>query len=483
MIFFINETVYAFQSLDNNEINLENHKITPFIENIAPPIISSNVILNKANGNHSFEKSVTFAINGIAVGVVGFLKPESRILEDIEYIDEVIAITEEVQRLKKSGVSIVIAIGYSDTAKITQIAQEVEGLDLVIAGHRNTFFSNVNKDNFDTVVAAQSTGKEVPIIPSHAYNKYLGQVKLSFVEDGEGIFSWENIPILLDNTVVQDVEALQIINKHKNALMRNSEEVIGVTSVVLDGDTCGSAECNFGNLIADAMMYTHAIKFEGDNWTDAPIAVIPAGSILGSIAPEIRPANITIGDLTSVVPAERNMVTVTTNGAILLQLLEQSVVDYNPEASNDGFLQYSGIRVVYDMSQEPGSRIVSVVARCSSCFVPEFYAIDDWRTYTILMPSDLAQGSYGYEFLADLERVDLAYDEATCVSEYLGLRSPVYPEVANRITLLNVGSIAEIEITTPETVTESLPEADSAIVLSSTFTVLVTLLMFMIVMY
>lgn len=448
---------------------MDTHELTPFIENINPPIIASNVILNKPKEKHSIQKSVTFDFNGVKVGVVGYLKPDIRILEDIEYIDEVIAVTEEVQKLTEAGVNIIIALGHSDDAKNMEIAMEVEGLDLVIAGHKNTFFSKGNQYYpEETVIATQRTGKTVPIIQSHAYNQYLGQLKIAFDQEGE-ISSYENIPILLDSTVIRDAEAIEIIRKHNEEVTRNLEEVIGVTSVVLDGSTCGLEECNFGNLIADAMMYTHAIKYDGEDWTDAPIAVIPAGNIRGSIEPTNRPANVTTGDLLSALPSEGKMVSVTMNGAVLLQLLEQSVVNYNPASPNDGFLQYSGLRVIYDMSREPGSRIVSSVARCSSCFVPEFYTIDDWRTYTVLMPHVLAQGGYGYDFLSDLEKVNLPYDEATCVSEFFSLRSPVYPEVASRITLLNVDSVPP-------------PDTDSAIAISCTVIVYLVTLLSLIVM-
>jgi len=49
------------------------------------------------------------------------------------------AIKREVERLRSNGVNILIALGHSGHSVDKKIAKEVDGIDLVIGGHTNTF--------------------------------------------------------------------------------------------------------------------------------------------------------------------------------------------------------------------------------------------------------------------------------------------------------------------------------------------------------
>ncbi|CAB3246864.1 unnamed protein product [Arctia plantaginis] len=441
---FINALQPDAVSLGNNEVDQKEHKITSFLENINAPIVATNVIIKSAENKANIKKSIIFNINDVKVGVVGYLTPDSGMLDsagDVEYIDEILALTEEVNLLQTLNVNIIIALGHSSLAKDKEIAQGVPGLDIVISGNRNTFYWNGDTipTTQETLLVSQKSGKTIPIIFSTAYDKYLGSVRLTFDANGE-IVKYDNKPIYLDSSIPQDLTSLEVIKKYNTELVSKSQEVIGTTAVVLDGKSCSLEECNFGNFVTDAIVYYYAINFEDERWTDAPIAIIHSGAIKNTIAPTNRPASITRGDLLAALPIEGNLVTVTMTGTVLKEVLEQSVFNYDSRTPTEQFLQFSGIRVAYDLENTPGSRLVSALVRCWSCFVPQFYAIEDTRDYKVLMPAALADGQYGYSMLVGLPRVNLAYDEITCASEYFRMRSPVYPEVAGRIRLSSSAS-------------------------------------------
>lgn len=405
-----------------------------------------------------------FELNGIKVGLVGYLTPETKVLDsigNIEYIDEIIALKDEVAKLQAQNINIIIALGHSDINKDIEIGTEVEGIDLVIGGHKNTFsWNGGNADGqeySEPLMVTQKSGKKVPVVRSHAYNKYLGKLQVRFDSEGE-IISINAEPILLDASVTQEAKALKIMTKYIGELAQKASDIIGQTAVVLDGDSCKLEECNLGNLITDAMMYHYALRYEGERWTDAPVAIIPGGAIGASIAPSNRPASITRADLLAALPTESHIVAVNMTGDILLKMLEHSVASYSPSNPMGELIQLSGIRVTYDLARESGSRVVNAVVRCWACFVPEFFEIDDFRYYKILMPVSMANGGYGYSMFVDLPKEDLEYDELTCTAEFIELRSPVYPEIASRINLLNVDTIVE-------------DDTDSAVALSSTIVV------------
>lgn len=435
----------VFQALGNNDIGKISHKASPFLQNLQTTILSSNVLLNNSENIH---KSIILDVEGVKVGLVSYLTPDMGFMDstgDIEYVNEVLALQDEVKKLEEQNVNIIVALGHGDLDKNMEVALEVEGLDLVIAGHRNVFNWNgtiADVQQVDkAIVVTQQSGKQVPIIQSYSYDKYLGQLDLKFNSNGE-LTSYDVNPILLDSSIAQDSEALQILTSQSTQLTLRSQEVIGQTAVVLDGETCSVEECNLGNLITDAINYVYAINYNGERWTDAPITIIPGGAIAASISPSNRPADVTLANVMAAIPTESSLVAVTMSGTVLMEVLEHSVSVYSASRPTGQLLQFSGIRVVYDLLQEPGSRVVSAVVRCWSCFIPEFFTIDAWRDYKILMPAALANGAYGYTMLSTItNRTEIGYDEVTSTAQYIRLRSPVYPEVAGRITLLNSATI------------------------------------------
>lgn len=407
-------------------------------------VVASNVVLNSEEAKQKIKKSVVLDINGAKIGIVGYLTPKSKFLDNtnnIEYIDEVIAVQDEVNKLKDQGIKIIIALGESEIGKDENIASEVDGIDFVIAGHQNIFFSNgTNAENdFEKAtkpyIVLQKSGKKVPIIPSFAYNKYLGKIAITFNTEGE-LTNYHVDSILLDKSIPQNIETAQIVTRLAEDITSSNVE-IGNTVVELDGETCSVEECNFGNLVLDSVNLYYATRYNGSDWTDAPISIINGDAFARSISPQNRPFPISRADLYSALPESSNLVSVTMNGTILMQVLEHSVSDYTTNNPSGRFLQFSGIRAQYDLSKEPGSRLVNAVVRCWSCLVPQFYTIDDWRSYKILMPASLANGNKGYSMLENLPKEELEYDVITCITEYLQMRSPIYPEVAERIVLLN----------------------------------------------
>ena len=60
-----------------------------------------------------------------------------------------------------------------------------------------------------------------------------------------------------------------------------SNTVVGTTATRLNGDlaTCGTQECNLGNVMADAMLFDHGME----DWTGVNIAMTTSGSIASSV--------------------------------------------------------------------------------------------------------------------------------------------------------------------------------------------------------
>lgn len=133
-------------------------------------------------------------------------------------------------------------------------------------------------------------------------------------------------------------------------------------------------ETSLGDLIADAV--------RDDAHT--PIALIPAGCLREITVPKGKI------NADAVIPClqypEDHVAVIEITGDRLWQALERSVGIFPQK--NMGFLQVSGIRVVFDPDAPKGSRIVSLTVGDQP--------VSGDRTYRIAMTEALAQGAHGY---------------------------------------------------------------------------------------
>ncbi|KAL4718668.1 hypothetical protein ACJJTC_000397 [Scirpophaga incertulas] len=444
---FLNALQPDAVSLGNHEFDNNVQGLTPFIENLTSPVLAANLILTKVpelEKQTNLKKSIIIEVAGRKVGVVGYLTPETKFLaksNEVEYIDEIDALKIEVLNLQNKGVKIIIALGHSGYLKDLEIAKKVEGLDLVIGGHSNTFLWNGttipdiddSQGPYPTYVK-QASGRSVLVVQAYAYTKYLGKLHLVFNLEGD-IISADGQPILLNQRIPQDPELLAIVDDYKSKLKNVTEGMVGETKNILDGLSCQYKECNLGNLIADAIFYTYTENYIGKYWTDVNVAFIQGGGIRASI--DSADNVISKGDLLTVLPFGGNIAKLTINGSIMLQILEHSVSKYSLLDTPGEFLQFSGLKVVYDTRKPVGKRVVSVKVRCSSCKVPEYFALEKKKEYKILIPVFLALGGDGYFMLIDIPHEKQGYDELYCTQNYISKRSPVYPEVEGRSCLGN----------------------------------------------
>lgn len=441
------------QSLGNHEFDNGISGLTPFIENLTSPVLAANLILDnepKLQDEPNLKKSIIFDVDGTKIGVIGYLTPETKILavkNNVEYIDEITALKKEVLTLQSQGIKIIIALGHSGFKKDLEIAKEVNGLDVVIGGHTNTFLWNGNTPDIEEAIGSypkivtQASGEKVLVVQAYAYTKYLGKLHLKFNSKGNIIF-YDGNPILLDNSIPQDTDVLKIINRYRHGVLKFFEEIVGNTSIILDGKTCQRKECNLGNLITDAIIYKYASEYHGKHWTNAPIAIIQGGGIRTSIASSSLPSIITKGDLLQVMPFEGPLVTIEVNGTTLKQILERSVANYNDLEDNGELLQFSGIKVVYNLKRPKGSRVIRAVVRCCECDIPQYSEIKEEMLYNIIIPKFLANGGDGYIMFKDIQFQTLNYNELMCTTKYIELNSPVYAEIEGRILFENEAKLS-----------------------------------------
>ncbi len=142
----------------------------------------------------------------------------------------------------------------------------------------------------------------------------------------------------------------------------------------LSSEGCRKGETNFGNLLTDAMR----------EMTKADIAFVHAGILKETSLPagEVEEENL----LSFLLYPNEELVLLSLEGEKIKKALERSLLFY-PKPS-DGFLQISGISVIFAPSNPPGERVKEIKFGDKP--------LDPARSYKVCMPLSLAKGAEGY---------------------------------------------------------------------------------------
>nr|ACE75062.1 putative 5' nucleotidase [Glyptapanteles flavicoxis] len=406
-------------SLGNHEFEHGPQKLVPFINNVNAPVLCCNLDMSKEPElqNSKLLPYVELSVGGHRVGIIGYLTRETMDVaqvDNVKVLDEIDCLRKNVKELKDKGVDIIIGLGHSGYVRDLEIAKAVEGLDLIVGGHTNTFLHNGPPPDqekpegpYPTVVV-QPNGRKVYVVQAYAYTKYLGDLKVTFDAGGE-IIHVEGNPILISHKVPEANDVVKALDNYRKEIQELGEKVIGDTFVPLDGPKrCKMHECNSANLLADAMVDYRALHYlEKDKWTDAAVAIVNSGSFKSEHEAH---TNITMNSVYSIIVYDEMMVTVDFTGKQLLEAFEHGVVNITYDDVNrtdyvDGrLLQVSGIKISYDLSKPGGSKVIpnSVSIRCADCRTPLYEPLDENKTYKVLTGDFLRRGEDGFTFIKDL---------------------------------------------------------------------------------
>ncbi|XP_032791055.2 snake venom 5'-nucleotidase isoform X2 [Daphnia magna] len=439
-------------SLGNHEFDDGVDGLLPFVEAANHPVIAANVDTSgEPRLDGKIPKSKVVEIDGRRIGIIGYLTRETQFIsspEGVKIVDEVEGVRQEAERLKKDGVNILIAVGHAGFPKDLQIAEHVPDIDVVVGGHTNTFLWNgpapsteEPQGSYPTIVT-QPSGRTVPVVQAFAFGKYLGNLMVTFNDDGE-VIATAGLPILMDKTIPRDPQVVQQLIPYREEVDALSEQEVGKTLVFLDGTriSCRMFECNLGNFIADA--YVHLFtKFAGPGqWSKVGIALVNSGAIRSSIDERARNGSITYGNLLTVAPFPNTVDVIKINGHTLKKMLEFSVQDYDRFAldPSGGFLQVSGINVVYDVTRPKGDRVVELLARCNNCRMPAYHPVEPEAVYEVAVSSYLAGGGDGYALLKGniIEHTLTGMLDADTIISYMGKMTPITVGLERRIVFVN----------------------------------------------
>ncbi|MDF9302975.1 bifunctional metallophosphatase/5'-nucleotidase [Tritonibacter mobilis] len=419
---FMEDIGYDVMAVGNHEFDDGPAGLQQFVDTVSFPVISGNLdlssepLLKGKVGNH-----VVLEVGGQKIGIISALATDtvetSSPGPNVVFQDEIDSLIADVEALQAEGVNKIIALTHVGLAKDMEIAAKVPGVDLVVGGHSHTLLSNTS----DRAAGAYPTMVgDVPVVQAYAYTKYLGELTVTFDDEGN-VTSAAGEPILLDASVTPDADMVARIKEMGAPIDEMKTRVVAETTDAVEGsrDVCRAGECAMGNLVADAMLAR--VKDQG-----VSIAIQNGGGLRASI----DAGEVTMGEVLSVLPFQNTLSTFEVSGQTMIEALENGVGQIEDGAGR--FPQVAGLKYAFDASKEPGARISDVMVMEGETWV----AIDPAKTYGVVSNNYVRNGGDGYKMFAgdDKNAYDFGPDLADVVAEYLAEVGPYSAYTDGRIT-------------------------------------------------
>lgn len=408
MINLMNELGYDAMVPGNHDFNYGYNRLVELSKIAEFPILAANVIPQE--GEMDLAEYVIKEIDGLKIGIFGIATEESKYksnpknTESVDITDPVAKSQEMVDKLKEEEVNMIIALSHigldeESSPKSSDIAEKVEGIDLIIDGHSHSKLDEGLLIGDTLIVQTGEHTKNVGIVNVEFKNGSVASKEASLVarEDVEELEEEENIKGMITDLKELNDEVLAT--------------VIGKTNVKLVGEreVVRSQESNFGNLMTDALL----------DLSEADIALTNGGGIRSSI----EAGEITKNHVLSAFPFGNYGVKMEIKGIDILGTLEHGVAGY--PAPEGKFPQVAGMTFKIDPAAEEGNRVYDVMVQGNP--------LDIDKTYTLATNDFMAVGGDGYVNLSNGNIVAeyAAFDEI--LAQYIEKLGVVDIEVEGRI--------------------------------------------------
>lgn len=313
----------------------------------------------------------------------------------------------EIDRLTAKGVNKIVLVSHLQLFDLEQsLAPQLKNVDVIIAGGSdfrlfdNEDLSRTNhagdaKQGHYPYFTKDANGKPVCVVSTDGNYKYLGRLVISFDEDG----------VILPNSVDENVSGAfattketvekvyqgqnpfpegskgalvkRIVSSIAQAIRDKDGLIVGNTSVFLEGrrDFIRTRETNLGHLLTNSdLWYAKTID------PTVQVAIRNGGGIRNPIGEIVeisrnkfvkqppqknkmsgkKKGQISRLDLETVLSFNNNLSIFTLTSGQLLEVLEHTVYYIEPGRTPGTFGHFAGLKVIYDSSQKPGSRVRDV---------------------------------------------------------------------------------------------------------------------------
>ncbi len=424
---FNNQLGIDVMTLGNHEFDNGPEETAKLIDGADYPIISGNLDVTKEPLLAGKLKGVVILdVGGEKIGVVSALAEDTEETsspgDTIRFARIEDTLMGSVEALEAAGINKIIALTHDGFPRDLEIAASVPGIDVIVGGHSHTVMSNTVKGAkaYPTMVAGPS-GVEVPVVTAGSYAKFLGDLKVTWDDDGT-VISATGDAQLLDASVTPDAAVLARLVELNAPIEEMKNEVIGTATADIDGsrDTCRVMECSMGSLLTDAMV---------DRAADQGVTIAIENG--GGLRASIDAGDITMGEVLTVLPFSNTLATMQLKGKDVILALENGLSQVEEGAGR--FPQVSGLKFSWTRAKPAGERVIKAEVMENGAWAP----LDPDKLYGVATNNYMRNGGDGYDVFATdaVNPYDFGPPLEDVLADYIAKLGGEYtPTTGDRIT-------------------------------------------------
>lgn len=426
---FFNQMGFDVVATGNHEFDDGPAEFAKYIEAATFPIIGGNYDTTKdADLKGRPPGVIVITVAGERIGVIGVTSMDTPEIASPGPSVTFQSVTDYVKgavgALEEAGINKIIVLGHLGYTVDQDLAASVPGIDVIVGGHSHSLLSSTDEKAagpYPTLIKSPD-GVDVPIVQAGSYGKYLGDIKITWDDEGK-VIAAEGAPILLDASVTPDATFVAKVAELGAPLESLKAEVIGTATAPIEGsrEVCRAMECSMGNLVADAML--DRVKDQ-----DIQIAFQNGGGLRASI----DAGEITMGEALTVLPFSNTLATFRLKGSDILASLENGLSDIENGAGR--FPQVAGLKYTFDKTKPAGERLVGdVQVKEGDAWVP----LDPEKVYGVVTNNFMRTGGDGYALFASngMDAYDFGPPLERVLADFIAKQGGAYtPYTDGRIT-------------------------------------------------
>ena len=336
----------------------------------------------------------------VSIGVIGLTTPLGDLYEvfDLHFPDFIQVAQRLVSRLRSEGVSLVTILSHLGLEEDRRLAEEVDGIDLIIGGHSHSRLDSGEVHN--GVILAQAG----------QYAQTLGRVDLTLDPDTGKILSSRVQVLDIPADTPPDPAVLAAIAAAQQEVQELSSRAIGTLDSDLGHDFF--QECDIGNLAADALR----------DRMKAEAALVTSGMLVQGLAGGL----LSVGQLNAASFSTANPALSEVRGEQLLAALERGLDPTLTELKHHsyrgapiGIPQISGMVVRFDSRAADAPRIRQVLVNGQP--------LEMDRTYRLAHTDAETLPELGYLELEEDQTIEMELPIILreVIAEYISKNSPL----------------------------------------------------------
>jgi len=418
--------IKAFSLCGYDTACLGNHELDDGLGNLLNklamgnfPMLCANVVYYDSK-KPVFPAYKIFQCGTIKVGVIGLIDHSAWDVVTLKWKAN-LTMTDSEECLKKiiaeinEKTDLIIVLSHCGFQRDVELAERVDGIDVIIGGHTNTFVEKpkVVKKHPKLVKKGGAAGLGgTLVLQAFKWGVFIGRLELEF-DSEKKLVSYEGRLDPIDGTIpiAHDSQVNRLVSAFEERIKTATSQVIGNCPKKLDfsENLKHKQDLPLGTLVGEALR----------EFTGADFAILNAGSIRDSLSS----GPVTMGMIFTIFPFDNSVVSVKMKGKDIQEALDFIAENFGKITG----YQYGGASFTLDLQRKKATDVYIAGA-----------PLDPERIYTVATISYLTEGNQNGNILFKKAwgKSDTGFFVRDVILEYIKKRGEVIAPEGRRIKIV-----------------------------------------------